>query len=277
MRLNKITKSWLKQFAEPKIYQRGEDYFHSGKVYRIDYDPNILQVKAKVTGNYGHYDVKISEKRGQLVARCDCPYDFYPCKHVIAVLLNFIENKAVLKKKAERRKNERISLKQKLEQLPPTKLVKIIIDATKLHPEFEKDLQVLLKPNDSQTLELFLEQIQDVQVDDMYGESGSDLEKIRAFRKILDMVEKASPEIQVRVNWKIADKILAFLNRYGVSDENWEDLVLQIFDILSSLLSKHSELEGEKQDIFKQLRRYQAEGNCCIVDEISELMNELRF
>ena len=96
MKLNEITRRWLKNFAGEKIFQRGEDYFQSGMVYQMEYHPDNFSIYAEVSGNYGNYEVKISEDTKDINAYCDCPYDGYPCKHIIAVLLNFIENKKII-------------------------------------------------------------------------------------------------------------------------------------------------------------------------------------
>lgn len=90
-----------------KIFQRGEDYFQSAMVYQMEYHPDNLSIYAEVSGNYGNYEVKISEDTKDINAYCDCPYDGYPCKHIIAVLLNFIENKKSIFIK---QKNEKFSL-----------------------------------------------------------------------------------------------------------------------------------------------------------------------
>ena len=52
MKLNEITRRWLKNFAGEKIFQRGEDYFQSGMVYQMEYHPDNFSIYAEVSGNY---------------------------------------------------------------------------------------------------------------------------------------------------------------------------------------------------------------------------------
>ena len=61
MKLDDVTNSWLEQFAGSKIFDRGIDYCRSGHVYRLDYDPDQGHIIAEVSGNYGNYEIEISE------------------------------------------------------------------------------------------------------------------------------------------------------------------------------------------------------------------------
>jgi len=273
MKLNKVTKAWLKSFAGDKIYQRGTDYFQSGMVYQMEYYPENLEIHAKISGNYGNYEVNVTEEKQKLNAYCDCPYEGYPCKHIVAVLLSFIENKREHEHQAVERRNFFDSLQERLSQYSHEQLVHIIIEAAQNYPDFKRELTVNLEPDDSSISETILNQLRYIRLDDF--ENGSELEKIRALKKVMKSVKNASARTRVIINWGIADKVLNFLNQYGISDERWEDLVFQTFETLSSILSNSSELEKEKEDILEQLQKYYDWGNCSMGDDISELMEKL--
>ncbi|MGD9506120.1 MAG: SWIM zinc finger domain-containing protein, partial [Syntrophobacteraceae bacterium] len=89
MKLTGLTREWIREFAGATIYSRGSDYSRSGNVQDIAYDPDAGAIHAVVAGNYGDYDVAIEQADGTIEASCDCPYDGYPCKHIVAVLLSF--------------------------------------------------------------------------------------------------------------------------------------------------------------------------------------------
>ena len=47
------------------------------------------KIACTIDGNYGTYRTQASLKRKRLVASCSCPSDFYPCKHVDALLKTY--------------------------------------------------------------------------------------------------------------------------------------------------------------------------------------------
>lgn len=76
---------------------------------------------------------------------------------------------------------------------------------------------ILLEIDSSTTLEVFLNQIRYIRLNDFEDEYGPELEKARELKKILKSIDKANSAIKSTINWEIADKILDFLNQYGVS------------------------------------------------------------
>ncbi|MCM4169214.1 hypothetical protein KCTC52924_00724 [Arenibacter antarcticus] len=74
------------------IVSRGQEYFDNGHILKL-HDKSKGTWSAKVSGNYGNYDVEI-EADGVGSVRsysCDCPYDGVVCKHVAAVAIAIIE------------------------------------------------------------------------------------------------------------------------------------------------------------------------------------------
>ncbi|MCK8816278.1 SNF2-related protein [Natroniella sulfidigena] len=88
----------LRRNVSTKIYNRGRNYYQTGRV--VDYDYQIindqqLEIKAEVSGTK-LYQVKIEinlkNKKVYPEGQCNCPYDWGPiCKHEIAVLYKFLE------------------------------------------------------------------------------------------------------------------------------------------------------------------------------------------
>src|SRR5215471_11809457 len=77
----------LMQEFDPKIRQRGHEYFISGDVQIREARDGII--RARVHGSQ-HYNVVVDFSEGWLDYDCDCPYAESwgaPCKHVWAVML----------------------------------------------------------------------------------------------------------------------------------------------------------------------------------------------
>ena len=50
-------------------------------------------------------------------ADCTCPYEGYPCKHILAVLLTFIKDKGKYTQKAKKQEQEIEALEEKIKAL----------------------------------------------------------------------------------------------------------------------------------------------------------------
>ena len=114
MTLMGLTREYVRRFADSVIFERGEEYFESGNVTSLEYDKDDDIITADVSGNYGNYSVEIYEEDSEIVADCDCPYDGYPCKHIIAVMLEFVEKKGEYVKKTEKSKTQDSTLKARM-------------------------------------------------------------------------------------------------------------------------------------------------------------------
>ena len=92
MKLDDITEDDIWDIADSSsIVARGLNYFETGKIASMEIKEE--KIIAKVYGSYGTYDVEIVPTEEGLEADCDCPYDGYGCKHIVAVLYNWINKK----------------------------------------------------------------------------------------------------------------------------------------------------------------------------------------
>ncbi|MEA3378933.1 MAG: SNF2-related protein [Nanoarchaeota archaeon] len=112
MELKDITKSDIEDFADYKaIFERGRRYYRTGKIISMEVEND--RIIAKVEGNYGDYDVEIYiDEDGEIEGECNCPYKGYGCKHIVAVMLKWvnemdsIKNSDIKNKKPISKKNE---------------------------------------------------------------------------------------------------------------------------------------------------------------------------
>lgn len=127
MKLFKIS-GWEKYF-NPKILQRGKDYYLDDAVDELKYDENENTITATVYGTK-NYDVEIgltSSGKDIEYMCCDCPYaeDDNNCKHMAAVLYAFERNDFELSKKQEIHQ----SIEECIEKLSTEEMQDLLIDA----------------------------------------------------------------------------------------------------------------------------------------------------
>ena len=280
MQINKITKAWLKNFADITIYQRGYDYNKSGNVLCLEYDPRksaLHNIQAKVRGSGRTYQVTIDEKGNKLDCCCNCPYDGYPCKHIIAVLLDYIDNKKEYKDQAKKHQGITTKMADKLCKYSAESLAGIIIEASQNIPDFELFIRATIEPDSQATLDVFMNRIHNISLGDLDTGYDSEWENTIKLQRILKATEKTNTHIQAAINWEIADIILGYLNDYGISDdEGLENIAIQTFETLTELYSQDASLRDKnRQDLIDQLQVYYDQGNCGIVDYISDLIDDL--
>jgi Uncharacterized conserved protein len=113
MKLKDITIGFVKQYSGGgAIYQRGEGYYEDGAA--LEMDVGEKRISAVVAGT-DDYNVEIIEEDGDISSSCDCPYDGSVCKHVVAVMLEFANNKA---KVTSRKRKDGKSRKSRYQRTP---------------------------------------------------------------------------------------------------------------------------------------------------------------
>ena len=100
--LKNLTENQIKQFAGSTIYARGYDYYKAGRVAELIYQPDLEKIQAMVSGSYGSYGVTVQLIKNTIKASCECPYEGYPCKHVVAILLTFSKDHKHYEQKAQK-------------------------------------------------------------------------------------------------------------------------------------------------------------------------------
>jgi hypothetical protein len=102
-----VSKNSVRKLADPASFERGEQYFASGRVRRVRVDGTT--VSATVDGTYG-YRVKLEVVRNRLRGRCSCPYgaDGVFCKHCVATALAWLEQGGKCEPSREPRSDKRL-------------------------------------------------------------------------------------------------------------------------------------------------------------------------
>ncbi len=269
MKLANLSKERIKEFAGEVIYRRGVDYFRDDMVEDFQYDPKRFTFQAMVQGSYGFYDVEVWSNRGYLQANCNCPFDGYPCKHIVAVLLYFLENKDKYLTELKKQNDLKSAMSKKLSKLSKDELIKMILTFSENHSTIRRELLLQLSIDDDKSLRSF-----EKAIDRIFNRCESDgfstYEISRELKKILKQVEKTEPDFQVKVLWKTISGILYQLNEYGMNDIPFEELVIEALDKFVDLFQTVAGLKENNRKMISELKNYGEWGNCGIIDEVWE-------
>jgi len=282
MRLDSLTRDQIHAFAGAKIFERGEKYFVGELVDDLEIDSDGIAT-ARVEGT-DTYKVEIWEEEGDVGAVCDCPYDGYPCKHTVAVLLAYLDHATKQRKSKQPPAGESASgeknsgsLKASLKRCTHKELVELVLEGAKLSKDFERKLMLRFVPDSKKTLTTLLQQVKRVRLkvteyEDYYGSSFR--KAAHEFKAILKALGDAPPEVCVEVRFAVGDRILPFLNEYGISDEPLETALELALTGLTKDVSA-PEFQPQRDRIIKWMRRYHDEGNHGMTDVLLDCLLEL--
>ena len=265
MHLQDLTEQTLRQFAGSTIFQRGEGYADGGAVYSLRYDAGSDSIQAEVAGNYDDYEVTVSTQGEQLSAGCTCPYEGYPCKHIVATLLTFLRNQAQYAKEAQKQQKAQSSLAKKIKELPQEQLAEILLDCVKKYPDVKRDLTVRFESDKKTTFSSIKKQITRA-FPSIQSRNYSTSYIAKQLRMILKSVESAPEAMRAKVYWAVTDRSLKELNDYGMDDDALENVTIDAMEALVDLLQESDALQEEKVLVIEQLMDYYFRGNCGLVD-----------
>ena len=318
MKLTDLTRTYVKEISSPVTFEIGEGYCENRRVMDLEYNEDAATITADVanitidvSGTYSNNCVKIVEQDGEIEADCDCSSGARPCKHIIAVMLEFVENNHRYVKKAEMGKEpidspkvkggklsdagmeadekQIDSLKAAAAKLSNEELMEMVIGCAQKYPDFKREL-----------MERFPEEKQEEKQDDRQEDGQqSKQETIDAIRK---QIEKAFPnqrgahspsqiarklknivrskfnvpnDMKVEIYWAIADRILEEPNEYEVDSKALTDIATDYMGNVASLLKGKDELNQRRRQILKRLMEHYERDNCRIGDIIYKTAHDL--
>jgi uncharacterized Zn finger protein len=271
---SKLTAAAVQEFAGNTIYKRGLDYYRSGQVYEAVFDAESGRLKAGVYGNYGNYTVEISPAgRSALNADCDCPYDGYPCKHVVAVLLCFIDKRKELLADRKAAKQSKAQLEERLQHLSQPELAELITQLARQQPQVRMALLLRFFPEEEPTVLLFLRLV-DEALRSAAREDCCTADHVRQLEQLIKQAEAAPPAVSIRVFWRIADRLLHALESWSM-DSSLEGVAEDVLNKLLELHRQHRDLAGMKAEIEEKLRGYYDEGGRWLDDLLAEILGEM--
>jgi hypothetical protein len=274
IKFSKLSEERIKNFAGEVIFNRGYDYYKDDMVEDFQYDPKNVVICANIHGSYGYYNIELWNKNDQIEASCNCPYDGYPCKHIIAVLLYFFNNKESYLKDVNTQKEVENILHKKLSSLSKPELSRIIISYSQKNQSFKRELMLQLSIDKQKSVKQFLKAIDKI-FRKFETSNFSTYEISRDLKEIIKQIENADSDIRTEIIWKITDGILHQLNEYGMDDLPLEDLAIETLDLLVLILSSDPGLINRRKAIGIELEAYCKWRNCVISDYICDASYEL--
>jgi hypothetical protein len=142
MNLKYLSRPQIQNLADSLlIYQRGQEYLDSGAVTMFRLSPDGLSIQARVAGSGDSYRVDIAERDDDLEVECTCPYDGYVCKHIVAVLLYYLDHREepAFTVDAPAQAADTV-LARTLEALEHSQLVELLVRLSEQDDEFRRTL-----------------------------------------------------------------------------------------------------------------------------------------
>ena len=274
LKFSELSEKSIKGFAGNAIFNRGYDYYHDGLVEDFEFDPKKQTFCASIRGSIGNYSIEVWNNDDLLEANCDCPFDGYPCKHIVAVLLYFLDNKDnYLKDLNAQRKMDKI-VEDKLSAFPKKQLIQIILSILQKYPSVRRKIVLRLSDDKQTSLKQFFKTIDKI-LRTFENCEFSTYEISHNLKGIIKQAESADDDIKVEIIWKITDGLLNRLNQYGMSDIPLENIAIETMDILVDLLNNNPGLDKRRKEIQSELEEYCEWRNCGIVDFICDTAIEL--
>lgn len=269
VQFSKLSKKNIKDFAGEVIFNRGYNYYVNEMVEDFEYDPARSVFSANINGNFGCYDIEGWSDNDYLKAHCNCPYDGYPCKHIVAVLLYFLNNKESYTKDLKAQKQAEKVVSKKLSSLTKAELIGIILSYSKKYPSIRRELMLQFSMDKEKSKKQFFQAINKI-FRKLESDNSSTYEISRELKEIIKQVETAEKDIKTEIIWKITDNLLHDLNEYGMNDRPLEDLAIETMDLLVHLLNINPNLVERRKEIQVELGKYCEWGNCGIIDDICD-------
>ena len=136
--IDTITESDIKKLVDNVIHARGKAYYKEGLVRSLETDGK--KILAEVEGN-SIYDVEISVEKGEIECICSCPYKWEICKHVVAVLYQWI-NRNNEKNKTNLKIAKSPDFEKYLEDLSKKELISLLLELSKDYREVKHNLSL---------------------------------------------------------------------------------------------------------------------------------------
>ena len=274
LKYSKITKNGIKNFAGDVIFNRGYSYYNDGLVEDFEYDQKKQIFSASIQGSVGCYSIEVWNCGDNLEANCDCPFDGYPYKHIVAVLLYFLNNKDEYLKDLKVQQKKSSVVKDKLSELSKAELIRLILSFSKKYPSIRRELNLKLSDDKQLIMKQFFKEIDKI-FRTFESHNFSTYEISTKLKEIIKHIETADDFLKVEIIWKIADGVLHQLNTYGMDDLPLENIAIETMDTLVELLNNVPRLDKRRKEIQGKLEKYGEQGNCGIVDDICEAAFEI--
>lgn len=216
----------VRALVDAKIFGRGEDYFYDGRI--INPSRNESEISAEVEGSSSaNYWTSVRLQRGKLFGKCDCPYDWGTCKHVVALLLHWIKKRNEFEDIGKRA--------EEIDRMPRDDLLKIVKCIAKDEPQKFRELVDLAVPSKrtEKTPDFSKQVITLLRRGADYREMMAFMRQARAIREhVMARLEDGKYEYVAGQLFKIS---CAFVEEYGNCDDSDGDYSVFVDECLEEI------------------------------------------
>ncbi|MBF2053692.1 MAG: SWIM zinc finger family protein [Candidatus Sericytochromatia bacterium] len=255
----KLSEASIRSWAGDTIFERGQDYQRQGLVRDLHFDSPTQRIDAAIDGNYGDYHISLVLKTNKLTGDCDCPYDGWPCKHMVAVALAFLANQGLYTKAAAQATQTEARLKAQLQALSAEQLLALVLEAQTKYPEFQRELLLRFESTNPNTLKSIKKDLHKALAKIERG--GSISQASRQVQQIWQSASSSPPAIQLQVLMTILDQGLEVLAELGIYDTALDDFIADGLQLLERLFVQHPALAEQKETALALLMYHYSRDN----------------
>lgn len=233
MKLEGINEGTIEEIADSEaVLERGVDYFRSGRVDHVWFEGDVLC--ATVAGSWD-YTTKVWTD-GELKWECDCPYDGWCCKHVVAVLYQFLNQKKEFLKEKREEEEKLSAIGDQLMEVPSGALVEMIMKLIRANRDARLKLLKMLE-----------------------NESESEFIYVHRFEEL----------------WREIDPIIDRFGDYGGGPEEEEELVFKNLEEIVSMFNEGKLPQDVKMEFMADLLHYYILDNSGLEDMLKEALFDI--
>ena len=229
MELTNLTREDVRDLADNgRVFVSGEEYARTGMIFRFSVTPT--GISARVHGNYGDYTVTAGP---DVKTRCTCPYDGAVCKHIIAVLLHYLENGYA--EGGDLKPGVPSALEQTLTEMPENTLRALVLRLAQGNADVRRALleNVEIAPDLLRAQPTDAQQVKALKkaVDKAFKElNGQDYEDYESETRVdlgfvFDAALALHPDDQTEVLWHVVEMGNKYLGEYELSTEFLEQAI----------------------------------------------------
>lgn len=247
------TEQELRTLATKVIFARGEAYFNEGQVTDLSFDADQQDWTADVTGNQT-YEVVITVGDSKPDAFCDCPYEGWPCKHIVAVALALEDQQERLQQEQTVQERQQDLLRACRRALSFAELQKLMLQAQAQIPEMKQFLELQLLQDTRAALGSVKKKIH--QIVKSLDRGGSLAEAARQLKALWVLAQNP---IQMPVLLEILDQGLELLSEYEIYDTPLDNFLADALQEWVGIYRQDADLSREAG--LKVLMHHYAQGN----------------
>ncbi len=237
--LIRLKEADIEKLFEPRIFERGIQYYEQGRVVRPVVYRNSIMAECRGT-QPENYSIHIDVDDSRVIASCTCPYASGNCKHVAAVLYAWLKKPSMFTDLGQ--------AEELLRRQEKNALVEIVIDMVRYDPSVIYVINLRLLPPEE--LPDFVQREMGV----IFSGEQVDYLSVREIVRKLDIFREYAADLRERNNGESAMKIIipvieTILNNYTNMDDSngiMHNFFIEIMSLYGALIPSYR-MDGERR------------------------------